>query len=68
MCVCVCGHAETQALSTFYGTPLYASPELCDNAEYTEKTDIWSLGVVVRASRPACVVVCVFVCCVNAGI
>ena len=39
--------AETHVLNTFYGTPLYASPELCDNASYNEKTDIWSLGVVL---------------------
>ena len=36
---------NTVFLRTFYGTPLYASPELCDNRRYNEKTDIWSLGV-----------------------
>ena len=35
------------AAQTFYGTPLYASPELCENKPYNEKTDIWSLGVVL---------------------
>ena len=32
---------ETMMLQTFYGTPLYASPELCENNPYNEKTDIW---------------------------
>ena len=34
-------------VNTFYGTPLYASPELCENKPYNELTDIWSLGVVL---------------------
>lgn len=39
--------AQTNMLQTFYGTPLYASPELVDNRPYNEKTDVWSLGVVL---------------------
>jgi len=38
---------ETVMVNTFYGTPLYASPELCENKPYNELTDIWSLGVVL---------------------
>jgi len=38
---------DTIMLQTFYGTPLYLSPELIDNAQYNEKTDIWSLGVIL---------------------
>ena len=38
---------NTVFLQTFYGTPLYASPELCDNRQYNEKTDIWSLGIIL---------------------
>lgn len=38
---------QTMFLTTFYGTPLYASPELCNGSPYTEKTDVWSLGVVL---------------------
>jgi len=38
---------QTAMLHTFYGTPLYASPELVDNQPYNEKTDVWSLGVVL---------------------
>jgi len=36
---------QTQVLDTFYGTPLYASPEICENKPYTKTTDTWSLGV-----------------------
>lgn len=38
---------ETLLLHTFYGTPLYASPEICENQPYDSKTDMWSLGVVL---------------------
>ena len=34
---------------TFYGTPLYVSPEIVKHQSYTEKTDIWSLGVIAYA-------------------
>lgn len=38
---------ETLMLDTFYGTPLYLSPELVESKAYNEKTDIWSLGVIL---------------------
>eukprot|EP00743_Colponemidia_sp_Colp-15_P007187 GILK01007761.1.p1 GENE.GILK01007761.1~~GILK01007761.1.p1 ORF type:complete len:796 (+),score=126.76 GILK01007761.1:132-2519(+) len=38
---------ETIFVQTFYGTPRYLSPELCENKEYSEKTDVWSLGVLL---------------------
>lgn len=38
---------ETVMLNTFYGTPLYLSPELVENKPYNEKTDMWSLGVLL---------------------
>ncbi len=31
-------------IRSFYGTPLYASPELCANRPYNDKTDLWSLN------------------------
>ncbi|KAJ1390165.1 kinase-like domain-containing protein [Ochromonadaceae sp. CCMP2298] len=38
---------HTLLLKSFYGTPLYLSPELVENRPYNEKTDIWSLGVIL---------------------
>jgi serine/threonine protein kinase len=38
---------NTLMLQTFSGTPLYLSPELVRGQLYNEKTDIWSLGIVL---------------------
>ena len=32
---------------TFVGTPYYLSPEICQNKAYDEKSDVWSLGVLI---------------------
>eukprot|EP01039_Chlorochromonas_danica_P006718 gene6718-7427_t len=37
----------TEMVHTFYGTPLYLSPEVLERRAYNEKTDLWSLGVVL---------------------
>jgi len=29
------------------GSPLYVSPQILDNVEYSSKCDIWSLGIVL---------------------
>ena len=39
--------ASTEFASTVVGTPYYLSPELCENAPYNEKSDVWALGVVL---------------------
>ena len=33
--------------TTFIGTPYYLSPEICDNKEYNEKSDVWALGCIL---------------------
>lgn len=38
---------NTLCLNSFYGTPLYLSPELIAGKPYSETTDMWSLGVVL---------------------
>lgn len=36
-----------QLLESIVGTPLYMSPQIFSREKYTEKTDIWSLGVIL---------------------
>merc|ERR1719408_127838 len=38
---------QTICLNSFYGTPLYLSPELVEGRPYSQTTDVWSLGVVL---------------------
>eukprot|EP00741_Cyanophora_paradoxa_P006399 tig00001001_g6203.t1 len=38
---------DAQLVTSFYGTPLYLSPEQVDNKPYNEKVDVWSLGVIL---------------------
>jgi serine/threonine protein kinase len=33
-------------MDTFIGTPAYIAPEIVQKEKYTEKVDIWSLGVI----------------------
>ncbi|CAK0866573.1 unnamed protein product [Prorocentrum cordatum] len=39
--------AQTVCLNSFYGTPLYLSPELIQGQPYSQPTDVWSLGVML---------------------
>ena len=32
---------------TYVGSPYYMSPEQCNEQGYNEKSDIWSLGVII---------------------
>jgi NIMA (never in mitosis gene a)-related kinase len=36
-----------QKIKSVVGTPYYMSPEICENKEYSYKTDVWSLGVLL---------------------
>ena len=38
---------ETVFLQSFCGTPAYLSPEMVATQPYTEKTDVWALGVLL---------------------
>eukprot|EP00908_Phaeocystis_cordata_P000184 Transcript_10191.p1 GENE.Transcript_10191~~Transcript_10191.p1 ORF type:complete len:662 (+),score=133.75 Transcript_10191:110-2095(+) len=39
--------SETVLMNSFAGTPAYLSPEMVATQPYTEKTDVWALGVVL---------------------
>jgi len=36
-----------QLLTSIVGSPLYMSPQILNNSNYTENTDIWSLGIIM---------------------
>jgi NIMA (never in mitosis gene a)-related kinase len=38
---------NTQFASTVIGTPLYLSPEICEERPYNEKSDVWALGCIL---------------------
>lgn len=38
---------KEKGLELVLGTPLYMAPELVQHQKYSEKVDVWSLGVIV---------------------
>ena len=38
--------ATNDLAATFIGTPYYLSPEMCNNAPYDSKSDVWAIGVI----------------------
>jgi len=38
---------DVDLINTFCGSPLYMAPEMIINREYNDKSDIWSLGVII---------------------
>ena len=44
--VCKVRDSTADMASTMIGTPLYFSPEICQNAKYDEKSDVWGLACV----------------------
>ena len=40
-------HYDSKLLRTVVGTPLYMSPQILNRTEYTTKSDIWSLGIIL---------------------
>ena len=41
------GEGQPSYAMTYLGSPYYMSPEQCNGQEYNEKSDIWSLGIIV---------------------
>ena len=37
---------KEKGLDLVLGTPLYMAPELVSHEKYTEKVDVWSLGII----------------------
>ena len=38
---------KQQFAKTFIGTPYYLSPEICEDREYNDKSDVWALGCIL---------------------